>query len=74
MKTFSAKAHDVKRDWLLVDADGKTLGRLATAIASRLRGSACKHLHRSKHISTERAFWQHTSHSFVDNLFRLLSL
>jgi hypothetical protein len=28
----------VKRDWLLVDADGKTLGRLATAIASRLRG------------------------------------
>ncbi|SHN94196.1 uL13 family ribosomal protein, partial [bacterium endosymbiont of Bathymodiolus sp. 5 South] len=38
MKTFSAKAHEVKRDWLLVDADGKTLGRLATAIASRLRG------------------------------------
>ncbi len=38
MKTFSAKAHEVKRDWLLVDADGKTLGRLATQIASRLRG------------------------------------
>ena len=38
MKTFSAKAHEVKRDWLLVDADGKTLGRLATAVASRLRG------------------------------------
>nr|MBC8552419.1 50S ribosomal protein L13 [Candidatus Brocadiales bacterium] len=38
MKTFSAKAHEVKRDWFLVDADGKTLGRLATEIASRLRG------------------------------------
>ncbi|NYT52806.1 MAG: 50S ribosomal protein L13 [Candidatus Vesicomyosocius endoextente] len=38
MKTFSAKAREVKRDWLLIDADGKTLGRLATKIASRLRG------------------------------------
>jgi large subunit ribosomal protein L13 len=38
MKTFSAKAHEVKRDWFLVDADGKTLGRLASEIASRLRG------------------------------------
>ena len=38
MKTFSAKAHEVKRDWLLVDAADKTLGRLATEVASRLRG------------------------------------
>ena len=38
MKTFSAKPADVKRDWFLVDADGKTLGRLATEIARRLRG------------------------------------
>lgn len=38
MKTISAKAEDVKRDWFLVDADGKTLGRLATEIARRLRG------------------------------------
>ena len=38
MKTFSAKAHEVKRNWFLVDADGKTLGRLASEIASRLRG------------------------------------
>lgn len=38
MKTFSAKSHEVKRDWLLLDADGKTLGRLATEVASRLRG------------------------------------
>lgn len=38
MKTISAKADDVKRDWFLIDADGKTLGRLATEIARRLRG------------------------------------
>ncbi|MCO6525010.1 MAG: 50S ribosomal protein L13 [Candidatus Schmidhempelia sp.] len=38
MKTFSAKPETVKRDWYVVDATGKTLGRLATEIASRLRG------------------------------------
>ena len=38
MKTFSAKAHEVRRDWLLVDATDKTLGRLASEIARRLRG------------------------------------
>lgn len=38
MKTFSAKPETVKRDWFIVDADGKTLGRLATEIARRLRG------------------------------------
>ena len=38
MKTFSAKSHTVKRDWYLVDASGKTLGRLATELARRLRG------------------------------------
>ena len=38
MKTYSAKANEVKRDWFLVDANGKTLGRLATEVASRLRG------------------------------------
>ncbi len=38
MNTFSAKAKEVKRDWFLVDANGKTLGRLATEVASRLRG------------------------------------
>ena len=30
MKTLSAKPHEVKRDWYVVDADGKTLGRLAS--------------------------------------------
>ncbi len=38
MKTFSAKPHEVRRDWYVVDATGKTLGRLATEIARRLRG------------------------------------
>jgi large subunit ribosomal protein L13 len=38
MKTFSAKSHEVKRDWFLVDASNKVLGRLATEIARRLRG------------------------------------
>ena len=38
MKTFSAKPAEVKRDWYIVDASGKTLGRLATEIARRLRG------------------------------------
>lgn len=38
MKTFSAKPAEVERDWFVVDADGKTLGRLATEVARRLRG------------------------------------
>src|SRR3990167_4866471 len=38
MKTFSAKAHEVKRDWYVVDASNKVLGRMATEIARRLRG------------------------------------
>ncbi|MDF2178459.1 50S ribosomal protein L13 [Aliiglaciecola sp. CAU 1673] len=38
MKTFVAKPETVKRDWFVVDATDKTLGRLATEIARRLRG------------------------------------
>jgi large subunit ribosomal protein L13 len=38
MKTFVAKPAEVKRDWYVIDAEGQTLGRLATEIASRLRG------------------------------------
>ena len=38
MKTISAKGHEVQRDWFLVDATDATLGRLASAIAHRLRG------------------------------------
>jgi large subunit ribosomal protein L13 len=38
MKTFSAKPAEVRRDWYVVDATGKTLGRLSTELALRLRG------------------------------------
>jgi large subunit ribosomal protein L13 len=38
MTTVSAKPAEVRRDWFVVDAEGKTLGRLATEIASRLKG------------------------------------
>lgn len=38
MKTVSTKPHEVKRDWLVVDATDQILGRLATTVASRLRG------------------------------------
>lgn len=37
-KTFSATPSSVSRDWYVIDAEGKTLGRLATEIARRLRG------------------------------------
>lgn len=38
MKTFSAKPQEVRREWCVVDAEGRTLGRVATEIARRLRG------------------------------------
>jgi large subunit ribosomal protein L13 len=38
MKTYSARAEDVERRWLVVDADGLTLGRLATHVSTVLRG------------------------------------
>lgn len=38
MKTYSAKASEVQREWRVVDADGATLGRLATRVATILRG------------------------------------
>lgn len=38
MKTFMAKNETIERKWYVVDANGKTLGRLASMLASRLRG------------------------------------
>lgn len=38
MKTFTAKPSNIKREWLLIDATDKTLGRLATEVAMILRG------------------------------------
>jgi large subunit ribosomal protein L13 len=37
-RTFSPRAGDIQRDWFIVDAEGLTLGRLATVVASTLRG------------------------------------
>jgi large subunit ribosomal protein L13 len=38
VRTFTAKSEEIERDWYVVDAEGQTLGRLASAIASILRG------------------------------------
>ena len=38
MKTYTAKPGEIEREWFLVDAEGQTLGRLATRIADMLRG------------------------------------
>lgn len=38
MKTFSARQESVQRDWYVIDATGKVLGRVATEVARRLRG------------------------------------
>ena len=38
MKTYSAKPQDITRDWYVIDANDKVLGRLASGIAHRLRG------------------------------------
>ncbi|MFA5662933.1 50S ribosomal protein L13 [Castellaniella sp.] len=38
MKTFVAKPHEVRRDWFVIDARGKVLGRVASEVARRLRG------------------------------------
>jgi large subunit ribosomal protein L13 len=38
MKTYTAREADIQRQWLVVDASGKTLGRLATQVATALRG------------------------------------
>jgi large subunit ribosomal protein L13 len=38
MKTFTAKPADITKSWVLIDAEGIVLGRLASLVASRLRG------------------------------------
>ncbi len=45
MKTFSAKPHEVKRDWFVVDGTDKVLGRLAAEVASPSARQAQGHLH-----------------------------
>ena len=50
MKTYSAKPGEITREWYLVDADGLTLGRLATLIADTLRGKLKPHY--TPHVDT----------------------
>ncbi len=50
MGTYSAKQEDIKRNWHVVDANGKTLGRLATAVATVLKGKN-KPIY-TKHVDT----------------------
>ena len=71
MKTFSAKPLEVKRDWFVVDASDKVLGRLASEIALRLRG---KHkpeftphvdtdkLKLSAEKDTKKTYYRHTGY------------
>ena len=50
MKTFSAKAHEVQRDWFVVDGSGKVLGRLAAEIALDRKSTRLN----SSHVSESR--------------------
>ena len=43
--TFMAKGHEVERKWLVVDAEGQTLRRLASEVAAILRGKKNQHSH-----------------------------
>ncbi|WP_413851456.1 uL13 family ribosomal protein, partial [Albidovulum sp.] len=38
MKTYTAKPAEIEKKWILIDAEGVVLGRLATIVANRLRG------------------------------------
>ena len=58
MKTFSAKPSDIDKKWLLIDAEGLVLGRLASIIADRLRG---------KHKPTYTPHMDCGDHVVVDN-------
>ena len=63
MRTYVPKREEITRDWWLVDAEGKTLGRLATEVASRLRG---------KHKPTFTPFLDTGDHVIVVNADKLV--
>ena len=48
MKTYTAKPGEIQREWFLVDAEGQTLGRLATRIADTLRGKGKPAVHAAR--------------------------
>ena len=54
MKTYSTRPQDIKREWRVIDASGKILGRLATEVASLLMGKhkpiVCRHLDTGDHV------------------------
>ena len=70
MKTFSAKNETVQRDWYIVDADGKTLGRLATELARRLRGKHKPVYTPFTAVSMTRSGWRSSAWA-RDSVFRL---
>jgi ribosomal protein L13 len=47
MKTYTAKPGEIQREWFLVDAEGQTLGRLATQIATGSAARASRSTHRT---------------------------
>ncbi len=63
MKTYVPKGGEIQRSWWLVDADGMVVGRLATAVASRLRG---------KHKPTFTPFLDTGDHVIVVNASKLV--
>ncbi|HVH33619.1 50S ribosomal protein L13 [Tahibacter sp. UC22_41] len=73
MKTISAKAETVKRDWYVVDATNKTLGRLCSEIALRLRGKHktvfTPHVDTGDYIVVVNAEKIHTTGAKMDDKF-----
>ncbi|HSX58793.1 MAG TPA: 50S ribosomal protein L13 [Tahibacter sp.] len=73
MKTISAKAETVKRDWYVVDATNKTLGRLCSEIALRLRGKHktvfTPHVDTGDYIVVVNAEKIHTTGAKLDDKF-----
>ena len=76
MKTFSAKPADVVNEWYVVDAEGKTLGRLATELARRLRGKHkaeyTPHVDTGDYIIVVNAEKIHTTGNKLQNKIRYL--
>lgn len=71
MKTYSAKASEIERRWLIVDAEGRTLGRLATQVAHVLKGkhkpTYTAHLDTGDHVVVINAAKIHMSGKKVEN-------
>jgi large subunit ribosomal protein L13 len=62
MKTYSAKPGEITREWYLVDAEGKTLGRLATQIADTLRGKRKPQFHVTGNKLDQKRYYRHSGY------------